>query len=453
MPSFLPLTIALVEPDPQGLLASSVEQKAARQAAVVDAALLSGWAVGRHGPVARVELVQHGTVLHTAPVEANRPQVAAQFPEIAWAAASGFQMVIDFRVFEAAPSCELRAVLDDQTMVPLAVLRRQSQPLPRADAQNLQPLLVTSLARSGSTWLMHLLAGHPEIVVLQRYPYEMRPALYWTHMLQVLTARPDPSQPIARPKTFRRDKFAVGANPFRTGALEQYPEVQTWATLTYRDQLARFCQDAIEGWYRSVAGSQAQPSAAYFAEKRHPVEHAASLWEMYPGMRELLLVRDFRDIASSIFAFNAQRGSDGFGRDRVDSDEALLESLRRPGTQLLEHWGRRAARLHLVRYEDLVATPADTLRSVLTYLGVDASAETVAGMLDRAKETEELQAHQTSASPEASIGRWRHDLEPALQAAANEIFRDILTGFGYSQDEVAPAPHDLGEARQPPEDG
>jgi hypothetical protein len=196
--------------------------------------------------------------------------------------------------------------------------------------------------------------------------------------------------------------------------------------------LARFCHDSIESWYRCLAESQAQPSAAYFAEKHLPNEYPTLLWETYPGTREIVLVRDFRDVASSVLAFNEQRGFDDFGRQRVESDKEFLLQLRRDAANLLETWSRRAARSHLVRYEDLVTNPHGALEAMLPYVGVDASSATIDGMVERAsRTTPELRQHQTSDSPAASIGRWRRDLDPALQMVAADAFNDILRAFGY----------------------
>src|SRR5690606_13583897 len=138
-------------------------------------------------------------------------------------------------------------------------------------------------------------------------------------------------------------------------------------------------------------------------------------------------VRDFRDVTSSVLAFTAKRVREG-RREDDGTPEDYLHQLRHDAANLLDHWRRRSATAHLVHYEDLVHQPQETLRDVLTYAGLDAAPATITGMLDRvAAATGELRQHQTSASPAASIGRWRQDLDPALQPLATELFADILT--------------------------
>lgn len=429
------LTITLLEADPELILRGVVQQPEVKAEHTLYAYKLVGWVVGRRAPVARVELIQDGKVVLAAPVDAARRNVANRFPETPWAANSGFRLHVDALTFPATINCELRAVFADGVAVPIATIQGQREPVPAASDRFLQPLMVTSLGRSGSTWQMRLLAEHPAIVAYRRYPYEMRPGLYWTHLFRVLSSVPDYDRPISHPESFAVDPFAAGPNPFHAAALDDYPDLQAWAGPGYRAKLAAFCQESIEGWYRHLAASQHQPEAAFFAEKHLPTEYQGLLWEMYPGAREVVLVRDFRDVASSALAFNARRGFDDFGRQHVATDEAFLGRLK-PSVELLrESWQRRASRAHLVRYEDLITAPAATLRATLTYLGLDAAPATITGMIERAAhETTVTPEHQTSGSVTASIGRWRRDLAPDLQAAATAIFRDDLAAFGYETD-------------------
>ncbi|HEX5498310.1 MAG TPA: hypothetical protein VFX03_03750, partial [Thermomicrobiales bacterium] len=77
--------------------------------------------------------------------------------------------------------------------------------------------------------------------------------------------------------------------------------------------------------------------------------------------------------------------------------------------------------------------PAATLRSVLTYLELDADDATVSGMVARASaENPEMKGHLTSANVSTSLGRWRTSLSPALQDVAREELGDVLAQFGYA---------------------
>ena len=71
---------------------------------------------------------------------------------------------------------------------------RGKQQLTSAFTPSMQPIMVTSPGRSGSTWLMRMLAEHPDIIVHERFPYETHVCSYWMHFIQVLATPVDTSQ-------------------------------------------------------------------------------------------------------------------------------------------------------------------------------------------------------------------------------------------------------------------
>ena len=150
-------------------------------------------------------------------------------------------------------------------------------------------------------------------------------------------------------------------------------------------------------------------------------------------------MRDFRDMVCSMLAFNEKRGVSGFGRAEADSDMEFVETLGGQATSLARAWERRRDRAHLVRYEDLVLEPARTLAGLLDHVGVDSSTDTIARMLDGLDEDiPELRDHATSDSAQASIGRWRTDLDPdsgrglraGFRPRAGAVWLRAVTGMG-----------------------
>ena len=76
--------------------------------------------------------------------------------------------------------------------------------------------------------------------------------------------------------------------------------------------------------------------------------------------------------------------------------------------------------------------PEEALGALLSYVGVDASTTTIARIVGQlSEEVPELSEHQTTESPQRSIGRWRTDLEPDLREACDRAFGDALALFGY----------------------
>jgi hypothetical protein len=331
-------------------------------------------------------------------------------------------------------------MLADGARANAVLISGERRPLETGYAPRLQPLLVNSFGRTGTTLLMRMLAAHPAVVVYDRPPYEVRGGKYWMHVLKTLAAPTDARKRVGAPMEFHLEPLAAGGNPFYSATFAAWPEVEAWSGSAYVEDLAAFCQRSTDGWYLATAAAQGQALAplVYFAEKHFPDAYPRLMRDLYPGARELFLVRDFRDMIASMQAYNARNGAGDFGRDKAGSDEAWLAYLRQNFLVLRAAWRDRGEPGSLVRYEDLVRDPAATVPPLLTFLGLDAAPETVAS-LSAAADAPELRGHGTTGSPEESIGRWRIDLSPEMRRAVEETFGDLLREFGYEID-TAPVP-------------
>jgi hypothetical protein len=95
-------------------------------------------------------------------------------------------------------------------------------------------------------------------------------------------------------------------------------------------------------------------------------------------------------------------------------------------------WKRQSSVAYLVKYEDLVQNPAGTLDGILEYLGLETSDPEKADLLSAAfAQSEELRNHRTTESIEASLGRWKRDLDPSLHPVVQDAFGEFLAEFGY----------------------
>jgi hypothetical protein len=389
------------------------------------------------GPAASVEAVVPGMVLATALPALPTPEVAARHPDVPGAEACGFTLLVDTLALPRPFEFRLRATLADGSRVKVAAITGERHPLETAYEPRLQPLLVTSIGRMGTTLLMKMLAAHPGVVTYARPPYEARGGKYWLHVLKVLAAPADASKRVGAPMEFHLEPLAAGGNPFYSAVFMAWPDVEAWSGSAYVEDLAAFCQRSIDGWYLAAAIAQGQPERPlrYFAEKHFPDDYPRRMRELYPGARELFLVRDFRDTIASMRSYNARTGFGDFGREAAGSDAAWLAGLRQGLLALRDAWRERGEPHTLVHYEDLVREPRATLPPLLTALGLDATEETVARIIAvAAPDATDLKGHGTATSPEASIGRWRYDLPAELQVAAQESFGDLLREFGYAGD-------------------
>ena len=179
------------------------------------------------------------------------------------------------------------------------------------------------------------------------------------------------------------DLWSIGSNPYADDRVYEQPPLAEWLAGDYVERLAAFCQQTIDDWYGKLAEMQAQPDALYFAEKHMWPDYLAPLtWELYPEAKELFLVRDFRDMALSILAFDRKRGFAGFGRPEGVTDiEYVRGVLRELTLGLTAAWRERGEHAHLLRYEDLAGDPGGSLTALFGYLGIDASATTVESVI------------------------------------------------------------------------
>ena len=234
-----------------------------------DGGMSEAWAVrvrghllSETGPAQEIVAVVPGSVLATAVTGLPTPEVAARHPNVPGAEACGFTLLVDTLGLPQRFEFRLRAALSDGSRVKVAAISGERRALTTAYAPRLQPLLVTSLGRMGTTLLMRMLAAHPAVVVYDRPPYEARGGKYWLHVLKTLAAPTDASKRVGAPMEFHLEPLAAGGNPFYSAAFAAWPEVEAWSGSTYVTDLAAFCQRSIDGWYLATAAAQGQASDA-----------------------------------------------------------------------------------------------------------------------------------------------------------------------------------------------
>src|SRR5829696_2355998 len=435
MPSVPRLSVSTIGPGRRKLLEAVIDTPRDGRTSDAWAVRVSGHLLSETGPVPEIAAVVPGSVLAMAATGLPTPEVGARHPDVPGAEACGFTLLVDTLGLPQRFEFRVRAALPDGSRVKVAAISGDRRALTTAYAPRLQPLLVTSLGRMGTTLLMRMLSAHPGVVTYNRPPYEARGGKYWLHVLKTLAAPADASKRVGAPMEFHLETLAAGGNPFYSAAFAAWPEVEAWSGSTYITDLAAFCQRSIDGWYLATAAAQGETEDAllFFAEKHFPDAYPRLMRELYPQARELFLVRDFRDMIASMVAYNARKGFGDFGRAAAASDAAWLADLRRGVVALRDAWRERGDTMSLVRYEDLVRTPDAMLPPLLASLGLDAAPEIVSHLIAAAQpDAPELRGHGTSASPHASIGRWQHDLPPELLAAVEETFDDLLQEFGYT---------------------
>jgi hypothetical protein len=231
------------------------------------------------------------------------------------------------------------------------------------------------------------------------------------------------------PFGFDHDSWNVGQNPFYAPGRVQ-GELGAWLGRGHADRLATFCLQNVEDWYGITARDQGK-EPVYFAEKNflHTPIQSLGVSDLYPETREVFSVRDFRDVACSMLSHVGDRW---FARG-FDVDRALHEMLAPWVNHLVSSWRARGERAHLVRYEDLVRRPGETMKGVFDYLEIDSSEPTVDQVLKSGTDHEDFTSHGTSPTLEKTLGRWSREGDESFRATLNEIFHEGLIEFGYAE--------------------
>jgi Sulfotransferase family len=391
-----------------------------------------GWAIGKEAPVTAVEGVHEGHVLWSVPLSVERPKVAARFPQVN-GDRIGFLALQGVLGLPSRLELAVRAILEGGEHAPIGSVVAERTPLRTDYEPRRQPIMITTFGRTGSMLLMQLLSSHPEVLSYKPHRFEQRIVSYWIDALLTLS----------NPVSFLRGvapQVGVADAMWWTGAESPMPwplrdePVQEWLGGDAVEALAKVSQERIDALYEQIAATIGAGDEPFFAEKSN-LRVSSVTAELYPEGRELFLVRDFRDMVCSVFAYNEKRGVTGFGRATAATDREYIRQLGNWAQSLARAWERRRDRAHVVRYEDLILDPEPAISTMVERLEIDSSTEAIQGMLDQLdEEVLELSEHRTAASPNQSVGRWRTDLSPELQAACDEAFGPALELFGYERD-------------------
>ncbi len=344
-----------------------------------------------------------------------------------------FSWPVNGLAMPASFEAEVRGILEDRTQVPLVTIRGRREPLDTGFEPTIQPLSITSLARSGSTVLIRALERHPGIAACPAFEYESRVSLYWLSVLRDLS----------EPTSYRHQLVNSPGTPldgtewWRAGRRPLPPALvdMRLEQVAGRDavrQMAAHCQAQIDLVHRRLADRFGSPEAAYFAEKTIAGPILSLLDELYPDGREIVLIRDFRDQLCSVIDFFSREGLQEVQRDK-DRVTDFVRQARKFAMALLDRSRRSTGPIHVLRYEDMVLAPSETFSALLEYLALPRDAEVLAGMADAVERRDHnVDSHRTVPDAVASVGRWRRDLEPDVAATATDELRAALDAFGYS---------------------
>jgi Sulfotransferase family len=297
-------------------------------------------------------------------------------------------------------------------------------PRPAAGAAEhwLTPVLVDYSTRDGSTLMMRLLASSPQIAVELSYPFERKYFAYLWRWARLLDRTDWPAYLWGKADLASLDQEAVaallGPPPWLPRELIGSGAGEPPLSATIFELAWREFSDRATGVVRERSGDPAL-AVRYYAEK-HLNTWRLDLAEL-PPVRVLVLLRDPRD------TFVSERAAGMLGSSAGGGPEEHLEAfVRRQRRRLAWIAGHLETGEHpVVRYEDLVGDLAGVASRLGSWLGVELDAAAVEG--DRRLR----RRHVTAASPAASLGRWREELDPEIAERFGRELGAELRAVGY----------------------
>ncbi len=278
------------------------------------------------------------------------------------------------------------------------------------------PVFIGGLDRSGKTYLRFMLSAHPRIVVSRR-------TNLWTRHYR------------------RYGRLDRPANLERClAALAQSKHIRSLG-IDFERLRREFAQGEaaygrlfalIHGQYAAIHGKTRWGDQTEGLERIAPL-----LFEEFPQAKFLHLIRDPRDRYLAILEKNDPRGAArraGLSGRGLGGSTARWLASAALGFEYRQRWPES---YRVVRYEDLVSNPLETLRGVCEFLGEDYFPEMVEmraeARFDRRGERED--GIPTPLSP-AFIGRYRKGLTPFEIAFIQKRAARWMQMFGYSPEPI-----------------
>lgn len=272
-----------------------------------------------------------------------------------------------------------------------------------------QPFFIVGTGRCGSTLLYNILSAHERVALTN----ESR-VLDFLHFMTSYVGVPAPE----------------------TRVFPLLEEVKLHG-LVRKNYIGRFsrivlqhAREMLEEFYRAEF---ADKDFTHWGDKLPSALAAQAVSEVYPHTKYIVLIRDPRDFVVSARAYTkrpeVQRQSPHFIGGMSLEQQCLNWRYTYQGCidYLPNHM--------LVRYEDMVKDPLGVSRQVLDYLGLELQVDQIAKMATN----RDFSKHATSATPQASMGRWQKELTASEVQTIESICHELMAKQSYPLS-TAPVP-------------
>jgi hypothetical protein len=278
--------------------------------------------------------------------------------------------------------------------------------------------------RSGTTWLVMMVAQHPSIVIMNE------PTIGY-HLSPFLSNEPG----------YRAEDLDLGTFTIRR-VMEDDPN--KFFAAKYADVwvpgLRRLLNDRLLAHLERDHAGANDPETLLLVKEPNGSQSADVIMRAQPEARLLFLLRDGRDVVDSELASFAVGGwqEQHFDHMRGVTDEERLDFVTRSAYQWLWRtevvqtaFARHPGPKHMLRYEDLLREPERQVAELFEWLDVSLEPIDVTAVVDRLRFEKLPSRGANKFNRIATPGAWRDNLRPDERAAVQDILRAKLRELGY----------------------
>ena len=278
-----------------------------------------------------------------------------------------------------------------------------------------QLFFIASCSKSGSTWLQHVLDGHPQICCHGE-------AFFPTFLRPLLESVAKQYNPLHKCNHTRNQAARCG---------DLTPE-----------HIQHLYREAVGLIMHQWLGEKAQQIRAIGDKTPENATSATSLYNDFPTCRIIHLIRDGRDVCVSGWFHNLREKPDTFSRQFPSlADYIPLMAAQKwvPYINAARAAGAAHPQQYLeVRYEDLHQRPAETVARLLNFLQVDVSDELIAACREAGDfrrlsgQRDRGQTDNSAFYRNGQVGDWREHFDQRGIDAFKRAAGDMLESLGYS---------------------
>ena len=227
--------------------------------------------------------------------------------------------------------------------------------LPSSKSTALSPIFVIGAERSGTTLLRLMLTAHPDICI----PPE---SLFFVALESKYGAAPDLLPQI---EDFLNDLYNNNFHRFWEWNVDPKLLLSNWKN---HHQLSY--TQAVETVYQTYC-QQFDPAASIWGDKNpFHIYQLGKIRRYFPGVKVILIVRDFRACYSSVKKLVAKEQERGEVWQGIKTIGGLTHQWNQV-VKIIEKYHQKWEQFYLVSYEDLVREPSAQLAKICKWVGVD----------------------------------------------------------------------------------